>query len=212
VACDNNGGPDGVSSLVSFPVRANSRYLVGVDGVLGAQGSIVLRWRLCLAPSPFEVTAGNFTLRSPVNAQPYPDQPLYQWFQGEQSLGSTASPALILDAVPPTAAFFSVRYATAQQGVIKQVTNQLGWVVTMVPNPAAPAGSQQFLLPGLTSTHLAVEAANQSRTNCDGRWLWERINNFEVSAQANSVVITLPDDPENPTRIHRIRPASPPPP
>ena len=51
VACDNNGAPDGIRSLVRFPAQGGRDYLVAVDGVNGAQGVINLNWRLGSAPN-----------------------------------------------------------------------------------------------------------------------------------------------------------------
>jgi hypothetical protein len=46
VASDDNGAPDGVRSQVAFNARRDTNYMVAVDGVNGAQGVIVLNWRL----------------------------------------------------------------------------------------------------------------------------------------------------------------------
>jgi len=50
VACDDNGAPDHVRSLLHFNAAADTDYLVAADGVNGAQGSIVLNWKLGLPP------------------------------------------------------------------------------------------------------------------------------------------------------------------
>ena len=46
VASDNNGAPDGIRSLVRFPVQATEEYFVAVDGVDGATGLIQLNWQV----------------------------------------------------------------------------------------------------------------------------------------------------------------------
>lgn len=207
VGCDDNGAPDGVHSLLSFPVRAGIRYLIGVDGVNGAKGSIQLNWRLCLPPAPFTIADGIFTLRTPANPLPYPDEPLYHWFRGDEPLGDTSEPQFAVGPPPIEATRFSVRYTTTKQGAIQQVTNHLGWVLTIVPVPAAntPPGFQQFALPGTTSTNLIVESARPEFVNCDGSWLWQPVPNSLITTQQTSVLITVPIDA--PGRIHRVRPA-----
>ena len=46
VRCDDNGAPDGKSSLVRFAAVPGTDYLIGVDGVGGATGVVNLNWSL----------------------------------------------------------------------------------------------------------------------------------------------------------------------
>jgi len=46
LACDNNSGRGGTNSKVEVVVQAGSTYLVGVDGVNGAWGTVVLNYNL----------------------------------------------------------------------------------------------------------------------------------------------------------------------
>jgi len=205
VACDNNSAPDGLRSLVSFPARANVRYLIGVDGVNGARGTIVLNWKLCLTPAPFEISDAGFTLRTPANPGVYPDLPHYHWLQNNQEVASTTEPYLALGQAPAEVVNFSVHYVAVTNGSILQVTNKLGVFVsatTSLTSTSPPV--QQIVLPGLTSPGLRVEAAMTTMTNCDGRWLWLPVTNYLVATQQTSLVITLPADSTN--RVHRIRP------
>ena len=204
VTCDNNSAPDGLRSVVSFPAKANVSYLIGIDGVQGAQGTIVLHWKLCLAPAPFEMSDNGFTLKTPANPGVYPDQPNYHWFQNAQELGATTEPSFALPQPPAETANFSVRYASANKGSIKQVTNVLGMFLNMNTSLSPP--SQQIVLPGLTSPLFRVEGAEAGRTNCDGRWLWLPVTNYTVSTQQSSLVLTFSGD-TNTNRVHRIRPA-----
>lgn len=50
VACDNNGAPDRIRSLVNFPAQRGTNYFVAVDGVNNARGTIRLNWRLVGPP------------------------------------------------------------------------------------------------------------------------------------------------------------------
>jgi hypothetical protein len=54
VACDNNSGADGKTSLVRFPATAGTTYFVAVDGVNGATGQVRLNYNLDV---PFHLSA-----------------------------------------------------------------------------------------------------------------------------------------------------------
>ena len=96
VTNDNNGAPDGVRSLVRFSARGTTNYLVAVDGVNGAQGSIILNWLLVGLPSitsaPMNQTnalGGSATLSVVATST---DPLTYQWrFNGVDISGATNS-------------------------------------------------------------------------------------------------------------------------
>jgi hypothetical protein len=44
--CNDNGAPDGLRSVVQFPVMSGQDILVTIDGANGQQGRIVLNWKL----------------------------------------------------------------------------------------------------------------------------------------------------------------------
>ncbi len=94
VVSDNNGGIDGVRSRVRFEATGGVDYLVAIDGVNGAQGNIVLNWRMGGTPvirvSPSDQTvAADSTASFEVDATGVPD-PVYQWqFNGRNVLGAT---------------------------------------------------------------------------------------------------------------------------
>ncbi len=50
LACDNDGAPDHIRSLVRFPVQSNQQYRVVVDGVGGTQGVVRVNGRLGTRP------------------------------------------------------------------------------------------------------------------------------------------------------------------
>jgi hypothetical protein len=205
VTCDNNSAPDGSRSVVSFPAQAGVRYLIAVDGVNGARGTIVLNWKLCLAPAPFEMSDAGFTLKTPANPGVYPDQPNYHWFQNAQEIGTTTEPFFALAQSPAETANFSVRYAMVDHGAFHQVTNVLGLFLNMSTSLTSTSPPiERIVLPGLTSPMFRVEAAMTTMTNCDGRWLWLPVTNYTVTTQQTSVVLTFPASSTN--RMHRIRP------
>jgi hypothetical protein len=46
VACDNNGGADGLDSKLTFTAQAGVTYLIAIDGVRGAQGTVLMHYSL----------------------------------------------------------------------------------------------------------------------------------------------------------------------
>jgi len=54
VACDNNSGADGKTSLVRFPVTGGTTYFIAVDGVNAATGNVRLNYSLDV---PFHLSA-----------------------------------------------------------------------------------------------------------------------------------------------------------
>jgi hypothetical protein len=100
VASDNNGATDAVRSRVRFQAVPGTDYLVAVDGVRGAQGNIVLNWRMGTAPvlvsSPTNQTVavhGTVSFSAAASGKPAPS---YQWqFNGRDLAGAT-NPVLVL--------------------------------------------------------------------------------------------------------------------
>lgn len=56
VACDNDSGPNGITSLVRIPVVAGTIYYIAVDGVKGATGTVKLTYALDV---PLRFNAGS---------------------------------------------------------------------------------------------------------------------------------------------------------
>jgi hypothetical protein len=95
VASDRNSAPDGIHSLVRFPGKSGTNYLIAVDGVNGAQGNINLNWEVGVPPSvggpgQNQAVGKGATLAlqgGDSNAVPAPS---YQWFwNGTNILGAT---------------------------------------------------------------------------------------------------------------------------
>ncbi len=61
VASDDNSGPDGVSSQITFTATAGTQYMISVDGMGGARGAAVLSW---LQGSP-TLTVADATVAKP---------------------------------------------------------------------------------------------------------------------------------------------------
>ena len=58
IASDNNSAPDGLRSVVKFPAKNGTPYLIAVDGVSGGQGHVQLNWKLGIPPA-FDQKPGN---------------------------------------------------------------------------------------------------------------------------------------------------------
>jgi hypothetical protein len=105
---DNNSAPDGVRSLVRFQTVAGTDYLVAVDGVNGAQGNVVLNWRMGEPPlimsAPTNQTVNANDTASFSAAASGTPSPGYQWqFNGRDVPGAT-NPVLVLSNVQPVQA------------------------------------------------------------------------------------------------------------
>lgn len=73
VACDNNSGPDGMTSQVNFPATNDTVYFIAVDGVNGATGTLRLNYRLLLSMVLTQQVAAAGTFSFQVHATPnYP--------------------------------------------------------------------------------------------------------------------------------------------
>ncbi|HEY0550652.1 MAG TPA: immunoglobulin domain-containing protein [Verrucomicrobiae bacterium] len=100
VASDNNSGPDGRSAALTFPVTAETYYLVAVDCVGGSNGIVQLNWRLgkfpTLSQPPVQVfnPQENITLVVTVSGGVGPFT--YQWYKKNQLLPGQTSNQLPL--------------------------------------------------------------------------------------------------------------------
>jgi hypothetical protein len=209
IGCNNDAGPSITTSLFAFTAISGGRYLIGVDGVNGAKGTIRLNWKLCVPPSPFQYGGSDFVLVTDPNPSPYPDDPNYHWKQDGSPVGDTAAPLLSMISPPASASSFSVDYTTVDHGSVNLVNKPLGAFLPVTAGAHQQSGQFQILLPNFTvsASALRLETAQAGLTNCDGGWLWLPVTNYVVSTQAASLVLTLPIEATN--RLHRIRPSLP---
>jgi len=114
IACDNNGAPDGLRSLVRFDVAHGTKYYIAVDGVNGAQGLINLNWRLGTRPTlgstktyPIVHQGGSLTFFV-TSADSIPP-PIYQWrLNGKDIAGATNLSLTLLNLLPTQTGIISV--------------------------------------------------------------------------------------------------------
>jgi hypothetical protein len=118
VACDNNGGPNGLTSRAQFKTKANTTYYIAVDGVNGAQGTVKLS--IAVGAEPKIVTqpeshmiayGGNTTLS--VAAQAFP-APAFQWaFNGTNITGATNATLLLTNLTAKNLGLYRVKLTNA---------------------------------------------------------------------------------------------------
>lgn len=113
VACDNNGGSNGTSSL-NFEADSMRSYFIVVDGVNNSRGRARLNWSLTTSnpppaapsitrqPRSFVAAAGTTIALDVVAAGVDPKH--YQWFRNGTALNGQTNAALILPAIAPNKA------------------------------------------------------------------------------------------------------------
>ena len=144
VAQDNDSAPDGIRSKVVFSASAGVDYYVAVDGVNGAQGTIVLNYlfgappQIVTGPVGKSVIAGqNFTLNVVADAAP---DLSYRWkFNGVPIPGATNAELLVGRCLPTDQGTYAIEVSnplgTVARAVNVTVTN--GLMITKQPLPRA---------------------------------------------------------------------------
>ena len=166
VTCDNNGAPDGIRSLVRFNATNRVDYLVAVDGVNGAQGTIQLNWGLGIPPTyaqpPTNVLAplgGSVTLNAQ-SATGIPT-PSFQWLaSGSILLGANNSTMTLNNIQLADAGPYSVvlsNFTGSATGMVANVTVvvPLDLMLTKVQTN----GISEFRLTGTASHGFVLQAS-----------------------------------------------------
>jgi len=164
VACDNNSAPDGIRSLVVFPAGQGTNYSVAVDGVNGAQGTIVLNWRLGTTPTPTNSASvrtlrlgDSIRLENSVAALP-PQS--YQWLWNGRSLQNATNATLNLSSLQSAQAG---TYSVIVSNFAGVVTNTVSTITVAVPiglsyNILHTNARSLFHITGPASARFAIEA------------------------------------------------------
>jgi hypothetical protein len=147
VACDNNGAPDRLRSVVRFPSLAGQSYLVAVDGVNGVQGAIRLNWKLNVPPLVTSLSPSNqvalrgarVTLAVGVaNTNP---PPWYQWrLNGVNLAGATRASLTLSNLQGPQSGHYSVVVSNFAGLVTNMVSTLAVDVPLNVERPIRTAG------------------------------------------------------------------------
>ncbi|MGE4178438.1 MAG: immunoglobulin domain-containing protein [Limisphaerales bacterium] len=144
VACDDNAGPNAVTSRVEFTAEADRTYLVVVDGVNGARGFVHLQYRLTTQPNlvppaitspptPLSVTEGDVARFAVVASGSEPFS--FQWRFNTQPIPDALSDSLTLHpAAPDLAGLYDVVVANAAGSITSAPVRLI-----VLPRPVPPA-------------------------------------------------------------------------
>jgi len=211
VASDNNGAPDAVRSRVRFRTVAGTDYLIAVDGVRGAQGNIVLNWRMGTPPvlvsSPANQTVaihGTVSFSAAASGKPAPN---YQWqFNGRNIAGAT-NPVLVLTNVVPAQAG---SYRVMADNLIDAVTSVAALLTVaqtplMVRSGSAGITNGQFrmVIEGGGTDAVVIEAASNLAVGSSWTPVWTNPPN------AGAMEYVDPTAGEHPLRFYRAKAAAP---
>jgi len=204
VACDNNGAPDSIRSLVRFAARAGTNYAVAVDGVNGAQGQINLNWKLGLPPvthyvfSNQTVLLGGSTVLIVSASSPTPDVS-YQWLLNNTRLAGATNASLLLNNLRPSQ---SGTYAVSVRNFAGAVTNTVAVVNVTVP---IHLGSGLFRAGSGWQFQLTAQS--------DQSFLLQRTTNFldwlsiyTNGAGTSWLIFSDPDTTNHPRGFYRVIP------
>jgi hypothetical protein len=167
VACDNNGAPDGIRSLVRFPATNGTNYTVVVDGVNGAQGNIKLNWGLGIPPSVIFVPTSRPTVRggdtyfmNVTITDGFP-APRYQWWlNGDQISGATNSSLVLNNVQLANAGTYRVMVMNvAGEITITNAVINVDAPLNVVQGPGWTNGQFKLLVTGNVGQSYTVQAS-----------------------------------------------------
>ena len=184
VTCDNDSGPDGRTSVVTFNASTNDVYYVVVDGVGGAQGKVHLNYQLTVPPyviqqpaSQSVVVAGDTSLSAVIGGVP---APACQWqFGGADIVGAT-NVTLVLTNVQPSQAG---KYRILVSNSAGTVTSADA-ILTVIEPPVITTQPQNQTVVAGTNISLSVEVNGTAPLNF--RW---RRNGSEISGATNQILV-----------------------
>lgn len=208
VACNNNGAPDRLRSLVRFPTAAGLQYLVAVDGVNGAQGTIRLNWKLNVAPlvtslsPPQPVVRRGGTQPLSVRVDNTNPPPSFQWRCNGRLLAGATNATLNLTNVQATHAG---QYSVTVSNFAGRITHEVAQVNVDVPLAAegaqpVPGGGVRFVVVGNPGDRYVL----QTSTNLHD-WVARATNQLT----GYEWVIVETNAPQDVFRAYRAIPAAP---
>lgn len=181
VNCDDNAGPDTVTSRLQFTAALGRTYLIVVDGVNGARGLAYLNYHLAdnsaagslppgfrVAPQPL-LAAENTPVSFRASATGSP--PLgFQWWKDDAPLADQTTDTLLLPAVRPEHAGSYRVVITNAFGSTNSPPVTLAVFGPAAIRPDAPAGALIISFPVAGALRYAAEQADQLGTNAWTAW------------------------------------------
>jgi hypothetical protein len=207
VACDDNSGPDGISSQLEFSATKGTSYLVVVDGVQAAKGPILLNWRLGVpVPSPTPPQRRNLAVGADLVVQAtaggaYP-RPSFQWFwNGLPLTGATQSSYRLTGIQSAQAGTYSVLVSNLMNSVMQ--TNLLLQVSAMrLFGPSTRLdGGFELWVEGAPGTGFVL----QSTTNTSQLDSWSPVLNNQVLSVDGLFRYVEPSPLTGPSRFFRTQ-------
>jgi len=158
ITSDRDSASDGVRSLVRFPVTPNTKYLIAVDGVNGAQGNINLNWRLGTPPNAIltaqsQTLAEHASLTLAAGVSNNVTTPFYQWRRNGVNIAGATNATFALASIQ----FNQVgSYSVLVSNLVGAVTNAIATVSVAAPLRLGPeAGS--FRLSGSATQAIVLQ-------------------------------------------------------
>ncbi len=199
VVCDNNSGANGLTSRVEFPADPARTYLVAVDGVNGARGTVRLNYLL----TPTDPGSPPKILQQPAPATVRPGEPVhltvvaagepaptYQWRRDDVPVTGGTAADLILPAMSE---------------------DQAGLYSVVISNPAGEVVSQSVLVRIETPIVLqAFRAEGRLRLSFDGSRGWQYTLESTVSPGIEAwIPLTAVEGSGGRTTVTNVLPAGP---
>jgi hypothetical protein len=137
ITCNDNAGPGGLWSRVTFPATNAVNYFVAVDGPAGVSGTVVLNWALGSAPSATNSASPSnqlvslgapLILTAPVTNGVPP--PAWQWYLDGTALAGATNRTLTVGVSGRTN---GGTYAVVTANALGAVTAQVAQVTVKVP-------------------------------------------------------------------------------
>jgi hypothetical protein len=191
VVCTNNG------RLVRFDARAATDYLVVVDGVNGARGTIVLNWKFGQPPpiptgpppEPSPGGGGTLTLRTTITNGVPP--PAYRWFLDRVKIPAATNRTWVVRS--PSSALGT--YSVVASNLFGSVTQTVAVLVSLDCEARLEDGVLRLWLPPHLSMPALLEGSHNMVT-----WISNRVIN---PGPSRSVDVPLTNGP---AQFLRVRP------
>lgn len=194
----NNDAPATRASQVSFNARGGTNYMIAVDGLGGAQGTIQLHWQLIGPPPVLAASANKQLVRvgSDVRLRAFASSPppgaSYQWrWNGVNVEGATGNTLLLCNLSVWQGGDYTVVVTNALRSMTRLVVADLEYELER------NGPELQFRMTGASSENVALDRSADLRT-------WTPVLTNEAAAAGFSTTVTIPPPPAAPG-FYRLR-------